>query len=109
MSVDDSTLLFGDPLLIADGATPVSPTSTQSMDVNGDKIMDLVLELSIPEMLANGVIGLSTEEGYFAGQLDDGSDVAGRDAVTFIPEPGTSAVLLIGWLSLIIRRRRESR
>ena len=57
-------------------------------------------------MLANGVIGLATEEGYFAGQLLlDGSDVAGRDAVTFIPEPSISVLLLIGWMSLTIHRR----
>ena len=106
LSVDDTTLLFGDPLLIADGATPVGPTSTGAEDVNGDGLVDLVLELSISEMLGNGVIGLSTEEGYFAGQLLDGSHVAGRDGLTFIPEPGSSVLIFLGLISLAVHRRR---
>ena len=105
LDVDVTTLLFGDPLLIGDGATPVSPTSSAVDDVNGDGLTDLRFDLSIPELLANGVIGLATEEGYFAAQTFAGAQIAGRDALTFIPEPGGLLSVLTGLVILAISKR----
>jgi hypothetical protein len=105
LEVEVATLLFGDPLLIADGALPVSPTSTGSADVDDDGRMDLTLELSIPEMRENGVIGLLTEEGYVAGEMADGTVIAGRDTVAFVPEPSALFVTLAGLAVLTLRRR----
>ena len=72
--------------------------------MNGDNLADLTLEFNIPEMRANGVISLMTEQGYSAGQLLDGSEVAGRDALTIIPEPSSLLLILSGML-LLARRR----
>ena len=104
--VDVSTLLYGDPLLIADGATPVSPISSVLMDVNGDGMLDLALEFDLDQMRANGVVDLSTEENYFAGQLNDDTDIAGRDAVTFIPEP-SGLLMAVGVVLLLAGARRR--
>ncbi len=105
LDVDTSTLLFGDPLMIADGASPVSPLGTSTADVNGDGLPDLTLEFSITEMRANGVIGLTTEQGYFAGEMLDGTVIAGRDHLSFIPEPSSLLLLLVGLLTVTICRR----
>ena len=106
LGVDASTVLFGDPLLIADGASPVSPLSTGAEDVNGDGLTDLTIVLSIPEMRANGVVGPLTEQGYFAGALLDGTVIAGRDVLSFVPEPG-GLWLLLGGLGALAMYRRE--
>lgn len=106
LAVDVATLRFGDPLLIADGASPVSPLVTASADVNGDGQLDLTIDISIPQMRSSGVAGRLTQEGYLAGALLDGSIIAGRDALAFVPEP-TGLLLLIAGLALMPQRWRN--
>ena len=67
---------------------------------------DLLMELSIPEMRVNGVIGLMTEEGYFAGEMLDGTVIAGRDNLSFIPEPSSLLLTLAGLMALTLYRRK---
>jgi hypothetical protein len=98
--VDPHTLLFGDPLLIANGATPVSPLSWSQQDVDLDGLIDLALEFSIPELLANEVIGAATVEGFLAGGLRDGTVIAGRDGLTLVPEPSTLLLVVAGLLAV---------
>ena len=83
-----------------------SPLSTAPGDVNGDGLSDLTMELSISEMLANGVIGLVTKQGYFAGEMLDGTVIAGRDNLRFIPEPSSLLLILAGVTALAFCRRK---
>ncbi len=83
----------------------MSPTSSTAVDVDSDGRIDLAMELSLTEMRANGVIGLLTEQGYFAGELFDGTVIAGRDNVSFIPEPSSLLLVLVGLLAVTICRR----
>ncbi len=75
-------------------------------DVNGDGLVDLTLELSVDEMRANGVVDLETLENYFAGQLTDLTDIAGRDATTFIPEPSAFVLISVGLIEVLACRDR---
>ncbi len=110
--VDIETLLFGDPLLIADGKTPVSPLRGNYDDVNDDGLMDLTLKFSMRDLVANEVIGSMTVEGYLAGQAYDGTEIAGRETVRIvpagsaIPEPSGMLLMLAGLLALTTRRKR---
>jgi hypothetical protein len=104
--VNPETLLFGDPLLIGDGGTAVAPLETVFEDVDGDGLIDLLFELSIPELRASGVLDVTTVEGYVNAQLMDGSEIAGRDAMTFIPEPAGGLLLLLGLVGVACCRRR---
>jgi hypothetical protein len=117
--VDPGTLLFGDPVLIADGKSPVSPLRWSYEDVNEDGLDDLSLKFSMRELVGNEVIGSSTTEGYLAGQTfaEFGSaEIAGREMVRIVPSrsPGPSAVpepasawlLLLACVTLIRWRTR---
>lgn len=109
--VDLDTLLFGDPLLIADGKSPVSPLRGNYEDVNYDGLTDLTLKFSMRELLENEVIGAATVQGYLAGQLVDGTEIAGRDMVVIvpaargIPEPSSLLLILVAALALRICKR----
>ena len=83
--VDAETLLFGDPLLIADGKTPVSPLKWSEEDVNFDGLMDLSLKFSMRELVDNMVLGDMSLEGYLAGQTVDGTEIAGRESIRHCP------------------------
>ena len=109
--VDVESLLFGDPLLINLGAMPVSPMRSAIEDVTGDGLMDLTLKFSMRDLLGNGVIGLETVQGYLYGQLMDGTQVDGFDALTIvpssnmIPEPSGLMLAVAGMLLLASTRR----
>ena len=108
LDIDVETLVFGDPLLIADGGnsvTPTSPISSGQEDVNNDSLLDLTLEFSTQELIGNGVLGLMTAQGYLTGNLLDGTVIAGRDAVEAIPEPSSLLLVFVGMLTLTILRR----
>ncbi|MAT73406.1 MAG: hypothetical protein CMJ58_28310 [Planctomycetaceae bacterium] len=111
-AVDAATLKFGDPLLIADGATPADPLRWSYEDVNHDGLDDLSLKFSLQDLRATGVFTSSTTEGYLAGQLQDGSHIAGRDAVLVfspgrtIPEPAGLVLMIAGLAALAAVRRR---
>jgi hypothetical protein len=111
--VDPATLLFGDPSLMNAGAAPVSPLRSGQEDVNNDGLVDLTLKFSMRDLLDNEVIGAETLQGYLAGQLYDGTVIAGRDAVNIvglagqaIPEPSSLLLILAGALALTICRRK---
>jgi hypothetical protein len=111
--VDISTLLFGDPLLIADGKSPVSPLRGNYEDVNYDGLADLTLKFSMQDLLMNEVIGTATVQGHLAGKLLNGKAITGGDMVTIvpalqsmsIPEPSSLLLILLGALALTICRR----
>ena len=115
--VDAETLLFGDPLLIADGQTPVSPLRWAYEYVNDDDLLDLTLKFSMRDIVGNGVMGPMTMEGYLAGQTFDGLEIAGRETVrivprkvfestTFtVPEPTSLALVLVGLIGVLALRR----
>lgn len=108
--VDPATLKFGDPLLIADGALPVEPIRWSVEDVNADGLDDLTLKFSMRDLADRGVMDLATVEGYLAGQLFDGTHIAGRDAVLIIkgrnaiPEPGSLWLMAAGLAAVLGRR-----
>ena len=60
----------------------------------------------------NEVLGASTLEGYLAGQMYDGTEIAGREPVrivggpNFVPEPSSALLLLLGWITLTAYRKR---
>jgi hypothetical protein len=109
LAIDVSTLVFGDPLLIADGGgsvTPTSPVRSGQEDVNNDSLLDLTLKFSTQELVENGVLGPLTEQGYLTGKLLDGTVIAGRDSVVIVPRgavPEPTAFVLggLGLLSLL--------
>lgn len=110
--VDPETVKFGDPLLIADGASPVEPLRWSYEDVDYDGLEDLALKFSMQDLLANDVIGGETVQGYLAGELFDGTVIAGRDAVRIVPfiqtvpEPGTLLLLVVGLFAMTQCRRK---
>ncbi len=112
--IDPETLLFGDPLLIADGQQPVSPLRWSIEDVNYDGWDDLSLKFSMRDLVDNMVLGDMSLEGYLAGQLYDGTEIAGRESIRIvpgptamsIPEPGSVMLLVAGVLLLFDRSRR---
>jgi hypothetical protein len=109
--VDAETLLFGDPLLIADGKTPVSPIRWGFEDVNDDDLLDLTLKFSMRDILGNDVMDPMTTQGYLAGQTFDGMEIAGREMVTIVgshlvPEPASGLLLLLGGFGLATYRKR---
>jgi hypothetical protein len=109
--VDVETLLFGDPLLIADGKLPVGALRGNIEDVDQDGLDDLTLKFSMRDLIDNEVIGAATVQGYLAGQLVDGTEIAGRDMVRIvpalksIPEPSSLLLILVGVLALANCRR----
>ena len=115
--VDAETLLFGDPLLIANGQTPVSPLRWAHEYVNEDDLLDLTLKFSMRDIVGNGVMGPMTVEGYLAGQTFDGMEIAGREMVRIVPvrmfesnlftvpEPTSLALVLLGLLGVLALRR----
>lgn len=104
-SVNEATLVFGDPILIGDGATPVSPLSSENADVNGDGLTDLMLMFDVEAMQTNGVIGLASTQGYVTGQLLDGTVIAGRDGISLIPEPSSLLLLAFGLSALALCKK----
>ncbi len=83
--IDVDTMLFGDPLLIGDGKSPVSPRGASLEHVNKDMLADMIFTFSMGELLTNEVMGAETLQAYLTGQLLDGTVVAGRDAVVVYP------------------------
>ncbi|MGI9427606.1 MAG: PEP-CTERM sorting domain-containing protein [Bythopirellula sp.] len=111
--VDVETLLFGDPLLIADGKSPVSALRGKFEDVDDDGLDDLTLKFSMRELLNNEVLGIDTVEGYLAGQTVEGVQFAGRDLVQIvgkgptIPEPASLLLMLTGLTALALNSKKS--
>ena len=101
-------------MLIADGQQPVSPLRWSIDDVNNDGWDDLSLKFSMRDLVGNMVLGDMSVEGYLAGQLFDGTEIAGRESIrivpgahTFntIPEPSGLLLAVAGVLLLAASRR----
>ncbi len=118
--VDIASLLFGDPLLIDNGGTAVSPLRSDLEDVSGDGLLDLTLKFSMRELVGYDALGPDTIEGRLAGALLDGTLFSGMDSIRIVPpnrsngnslqisavpEPTTSALALAA-LCLAMSRRR---
>ncbi|MCH7752719.1 MAG: hypothetical protein IH898_11265, partial [Planctomycetes bacterium] len=118
--VDFDSLLFGDPLLIDNGGTAVSPLRSGLEDVNGDGLLDLTLKFSTRDLVEFGALGFDTVEGLLTGELLDGTPFEGLDSIRIVPpngskgnslkistvpEPTTSALALAA-LCLAMSRRR---
>ena len=113
--IDPATLLFGDPVLIADGKSPVSPLRWSIDDLNNDGWDDLSLKFSMRDLVGNMVLGDMSIEGYLAGQLFDGTEIAGRESIRIVPgahtantvpEPSSLLLAVAGLLLLAGARRR---
>ncbi len=118
--VDFDSLLFGDPLLIDNGGTAVSPLRSSLVDISGDGFLDLTLKFSTRDLVEFGALGSDTIEGILTGETFDGIPFAGMDSIRLVPpngshgnslqistvpEPTTSALALAA-LCLAMRRVR---
>ncbi len=119
--VNIDTLLFGDPLLIDNGGTAVSPLRSSLIDISGDGLLDLTLKFSTRDLVEFGALGSDTIEGILTGETFDGIPFEGLDSIRIvppnrshgnslqtsaIPEPTTS-VLALAALCLARSRRRS--
>ncbi len=119
MDVDIGSLLFGDPILVDGGATPLGATSDRLRDLNHDGLDDLLVGFSISDLVDGGALDVSSVEGRLTGELFDGTPIFGSDIVRMVPqnngggglvssavpEPTTSALALAA-LCLAMSRRR---
>ena len=120
-NVDIDTLLFGDPLLIDNGGTAVSPLRSALEDVSGDELLDLTLKFSTADLVEHGALGFDTVEGLLTGALLDGTPLEGTDSIRIVPPNGsngnglqintvpepTTFVLALAALCLVMSRRRS--
>ena len=118
--VDIDTLLFGDPLLIGNGGTAVSPLRNAYRDVSHDGFLDLTLKFSTADLVENDALGFDTVEGLLTGFLLDGTPFAGLDSIRIVPPNGskgnslqvsavpepTACTLALAALCLAMSRRR---
>ena len=119
MDVNIASLLFGDPILVDGGATPLGATSDRLRDLNHDGLDDLLVGFSISDLVDGGALDASSVEGRLTGELLDGTQIIGSDvvrmvpqnnnvgglAISAVPEPTTSALVLAA-LCLVMSRRR---
>jgi hypothetical protein len=117
--VDIDSLLFGDPILVDGGATPLGTTSDKLRDINHDGLDDLLVGFSISDLVDGGALAASSVEGRLMGELLDGTPIVGSDiirmvpqnngggglVISTVPEPG-SCVLALAALCLAMCRRR---
>ena len=119
MDVNIASLLFGDPILVDGGATPLGATSDRLRDLNHDGLDDLLVGFSISDLVDGGALDASSVEGRLTGELLDGTQIIGSDVVRMvpqnnnvgglatsaIPEPTTSAPALAALFWVMSRRR----
>ena len=114
LEVDPASLLFGDPVLIDDGKSPVGPLRFSEEDITRDGVMDLVFKFSIEEMISSGVLGAATQEGLLTGSTFGGVEFVGSDAIRIlsniktVPEPSSLALLAIALWTIARPRYRQS-
>ncbi len=118
MDINIGSLLFGDPILVDGGATPLGATSDRLRDLNHDGLDDLLVGFSISDLVAGGALDASSVEGRLTGELLDGTPIVGSDIVRMVPqnnggalvtsavpEPSTCTLALVA-LCLAMGRRR---
>ena len=121
--INVETLMFGDPLLLDDGAMAVSPLRFAYEDVSDDGLMDLTLKFSTPELVDYDALGPDTLEGLLTGSLLDGTLIEGMDSIRIVPsngfnknslllavsvpEPSAFVLSAIGLLGLAARAQRS--
>jgi len=87
--VEFDSLLFGDPLLIDNGGTAVSPLHSALEDVSGDGLLDLTLKFRTRDLVEFGALGSDTIEGILIGLLKDGTQIEGLDSIRIVPPNGS--------------------
>ena len=87
LDVDVETILFGDPLLLDDGGTGVSPLRSAEKDVNGDGLTDLTLKFSMRDLVDNGALGGMSMEAILTGLTTGGMMFEASDSIRLVP-PG---------------------
>ena len=91
LSVDEETILFGDPGLVG-GEEPVgipaSPSRSVVEDVDGDGLDDLLLFFSVSELDLLGSLDELSELAVLIGQTFDGIFIEGVDSVRIVPPKG---------------------
>ncbi len=123
LDIDIDSLLFGDPLLIDGGATPLGATSNKLRDLNHDGLDDLQVGFSISDLVDGGALDASSVEGLLTGELFDGTPIFGSDIVRMvpnnngggpalfvaqaIPEPSTFILLTLSAITVVMHGRRR--
>ena len=87
LQVDLTTIVFGDPLLLSDGAIGVAPLRSGEEDVNGDGLIDLTLKFSMRDLVDNGALGGMSMEALLTGLTFDGMMFEASDSIRLVP-PG---------------------
>ncbi len=119
LDVEIATLLFGDPLLVDNGGTTVSPLRSAYEDVSGDGLLDLTLKFSTTDLVEHGALNPDTIEGILIGLLKDGTPFEGMDSIRIVPpngsngisavpEPSTLALTALGLLGVGWRTRKRA-
>jgi hypothetical protein len=90
----DATAIDPATLRIGDGVDPDTPVATRpngtymvhSVDVNGDDVPDLLVQVRVNELVANGDLTAAITSLEVRGFLTDGcTNFLGEDAVTIVP------------------------
>jgi hypothetical protein len=92
--VDIDTLLFGDPLLLENGGTALSPLRYAFEDVSDDGLIDLSLKFSIPALVDYDALGPDSIAGLLTGELWDGTRLEGADSIRIVPSKGSNGNIL---------------
>ncbi len=118
--VDVDSLRFGDPLLIDNGGTAMSPLRSAYEDVSGDGLLDLTLKFSTADLVEYEALGSDTIEGLLTGELMNGTPFEGTDSIRIVPpngsngnglqistvpEPTTLLLATLASVVLLLRRR----
>ena len=95
LEIDIESLLFGDPILVDGGATPLGATSDRLRDLNHDGLDDLLVGFSISDLVDGGALDVSSVEGRLTGELFDGTPIFGSDIVRMVPQNNGGGGLVI--------------
>ncbi len=84
-SVDEGTVLFGDPVEVASGSgIPGSPIRSTVEDVDGDGLDDLLLFFSVTQLSSDGAITSESEVVLLSGETVDGVVIEGLDIIRIV-------------------------
>lgn len=84
-SVDEGTVLFGDPVEVASGSgIPGSPIRSTVEDVDGDGLDDLLLFFSVTQLSSDGAITSESQVVLLSGETVDGVVIEGLDIIRIV-------------------------